>query len=75
MVKANWRGMVVANVNGSLWQSGVHSRLQQLAVSAAKKDAEEKEMRVVTRGADGEERVMMDLRVRGVTHTNVCWVN
>lgn len=39
MVNANQRGMVEANVNGSLWQSGAHSGLQQLALSAVKKDA------------------------------------
>lgn len=30
MVNVNWQGLVVANVNGSLW-------LQQLALSAVKK--------------------------------------
>lgn len=45
MVNVKWRGLVVANVNGSLWQSGVHSRLQQLALSAVKKDVGDKHRR------------------------------
>lgn len=35
--------MVVANVNGSLWQSGMHRRLQQLVLSAVKKDVGNKQ--------------------------------
>lgn len=32
MVNVRWRGLVLANVNGSLGRSGVHSRQQQLSL-------------------------------------------
>lgn len=37
MVNVKWRGLVVANFNGSLWQSGVHSRIQLLALECCEK--------------------------------------
>lgn len=37
VVNVSWRGLVVTNVNGSLWQSGVPGRLQQPAQSAERR--------------------------------------
>lgn len=50
MVNAKWRGMVVANVNGSLWQSGTHGCEERRGEINTGEEREGNESLVVIRG-------------------------